>query len=110
MTVCFCGCGDRAVHLHHCVTRAEIRRWTNGTGRSFAAMTDARNLVPLAWDCHGSHHARARTLPLTMLPDSVFDFASELMGAGSASVYLARHYSGTDARLDALVAEWERAA
>lgn len=66
-------------------------------------MRDKRNLVPVAHDCHGAHHARARPFPLRVLPDSVFEFAVELMGVGPAYEYLRRRYSGEDERLTALL-------
>lgn len=93
---CVCGCGRRAVHRHHVVYEQEVRR-VGGSVR------DARNLVPVAHDCHGAHHARARPLPVHVLPDSAFDFATELMGAPAAFEYLSRRYSGRDPRLEALL-------
>jgi len=71
--------------------------------------SDRRNLVWLAFDCHESHHARSRPLPLAVLPDSVFQFAEEVLGAGAAYNYLRRRYAGEDARLDALLIESEAA-
>lgn len=66
-------------------------------------MGDGRNLVLIAHDCHGAHHSRARPLPLRVLPDSVFEFAAELMGAEAAFEYLRRRYTGKDPRLEALL-------
>jgi hypothetical protein len=66
-------------------------------------VSDLRNLVDVAHDCHGAHHARARPLPLWRLPDSVFEFARELLGAGKAYEYLRRRYCGADPRLEALL-------
>jgi hypothetical protein len=60
--------------------------------------------VWIAFDCHGAHHSGAKRLLLTMLPDPVFEFAVELMGAGPAELYLARYYRGDDPRLSALSA------
>jgi hypothetical protein len=40
-----------------------------------------------------------------MLPDGVFVFAAELLGAGRAYNALGRSYKGSDARLDALLVE-----
>jgi len=65
---------------------------------------DKRNLVWLAYDCHMAHHNRAPALTLAKLPDSVFEFAAELLGPGEAFEYLRRRYDGQDARLDALLA------
>lgn len=106
---CFCGCGKRAQTLHHAITQQEIRR--NARGRDVPALlADQRNLVPVNDRCHGNHHSRARPYQLGMLPASVFDFALEVLGAGRAHGYLARHYNGMDLRLDALLLEWEREA
>lgn len=58
----------------------------------------------VAFDCHGAHHSGAKRLLLGMLPDSVFEFAAELMGAGAAQLYLERYYRGQDPRVDALSA------
>jgi hypothetical protein len=92
---CVCGCGQRAVNLHHVIYEQEVRR-EGGDVR------DARNLVPVAWACHGDHHGRQRPLPLGRLPDACFEFAGELLGPYAAD-YLRRRYSGDDARLDALL-------
>jgi hypothetical protein len=66
-------------------------------------VSDLRNLVDVAHDCHGAHHARARPLLLHRLPDSAFEFARELLGAPAAYEYLHRRYLGADSRLDALL-------
>jgi len=92
---CVCGCGQRAVHQHHVVTRQEIRHHGGDP-------KDERNLVPVAFDCHGAHHSGAKRLLLSSLPDSVFEFAGELMG-GAAADYLARYYRGDDPRLATLL-------
>lgn len=111
MTPCFCGCRDRAVHSHHVVTKEEIKRVHRTTLREGHAsrplkvlLADERNLVPAAHVCHGSHHAASQRYRLDMLPDSVFEFASELLGI-RAHAWLARRYQGEDARLDALELE-----
>lgn len=93
---CFCGCGQRALpYRHHVVYKQEIvRRGGN--------VDDPRNLVPIAFDCHGDHHGRARPFELGRLPDSAFEFAAELMGP-AAFDYLRRRYSGEDSRLEALL-------
>jgi hypothetical protein len=57
----------------------------------------------LAHPCHFDHHGRVRVLPVSRLPDSVFEFAVELLGRERAWSYLRRMYSGGDARLDALL-------
>lgn len=97
MTVrCVCGCGKAAANRHHCLTRQVLRR-EGGDPR------DERNLVPVAYGCHAAHHARVKPLPLRVLPDSVFEFAVELLGGGPAWSYLSRYYAGRDSRLDALL-------
>jgi hypothetical protein len=93
---CIDGCGQRAHHLHHVVYRQHLRRHGGD-------VKDPRNLVPMAFDCHGAHHSGARRLRLAMLPDSVYEFATELMGAGLAYETLGRYYGGDDPRLDALL-------
>lgn len=93
---CFCGCGNRAVHRHHVVYVQELRR-AGGSPR------DRRNLVLVAHDCHGGHHNRSHPYALRVLPDSVFEFAAEVLGPGPAFEYLKRRYSGDDVRLDALL-------
>jgi hypothetical protein len=85
------------VHRHHVVYAQECRR-------AGASLSDERNLLPLAFECHGAHHARQRPLPLHRLPDSVFEFAAEALGAPAAFEYLARRYAGGDPRHDALLA------
>lgn len=93
---CICGCGARAVHRHHAIVESLVKR-------EGGDLRDDRNLVPIAMRCHLNHHARAQTLPLRVLPDSVFVFARELLGAGRAYEALRRSYVGGDARLDALL-------
>lgn len=91
-------CTARAVHKHHAVYEQAVQR-------AGGDLRDPRNLVPLCRDCHlTGQHQRKRPLPLWVLPDSVFEFAAELLGAGAAYEYLARRYAGRDPRLDALVA------
>jgi hypothetical protein len=93
---CVCGCGRRAVQSHHAVYEQHVRS-------AGGSIRDPRNLVPVAHGCHGAHHARSRPLAVHVLPDGVFEFASELMGAGAAYEYLSRRYSGCDPRLEALL-------
>lgn len=101
--LCFCGCGARAVHRHHAITRAEIKRWGG-------LIDDPRVLVDAGHTCHFNHHAASKPYRLASLPDSVYAFASELMGPGPSYEWLKRHYSGDDPRLDALLKAWEQAA
>jgi len=110
---CFCGCGEQAVHRHHCLTEQELRRVVFAGRSSRMALpapdrdtlarlvSDPRNLVDAASTCHGSHHAASQRYSLAMLPDSVFEFAAEVLGE-RAHGWLRRRYVGEDARLDAL--------
>jgi hypothetical protein len=104
--VCVCGCGARAVQMHHVVYRQELRRVAetrnNGTRLTVLAR-DVRNLVPLAKACHDAHHARQAPLELRVLPDSVFEFAAEVLEPGPAWSYLDRRYRGRDPRMDAML-------
>jgi hypothetical protein len=95
---CICGCGQRAVHDHHAVYRQHLRLHGGDP-------KDARNLVPVAFSCHGAHHSGAKRLRLRDLPDSVFAFAVELAGAGVAYELLGRYYAGDDPRLEVLLAD-----
>jgi hypothetical protein len=95
--------------MHHCVTRQELTRvYRTARSRGHATrplkaiLADERNLVPVAFVCHGSHHAASQRYELAMLPDSVFVFAAEVLG-DRAYGYLSRFYTGEDARLDALL-------
>lgn len=94
---CFCGCRDRLNARHHCVYAQHLRQMAPHL------LDDERNLVPVARVCHGSHHARSQPYTLAMLPDSVYEFAVEVMGPEKAYNYLERRYAGEDARLDALL-------
>ncbi len=69
--------------------------------RLTALVSDPRNLVPVAAQCHGAHHGRSVPYELSMLPDSVFEFAAEVLGP-RAHGYLRRRYVGRDPRLDEL--------
>jgi hypothetical protein len=111
---CFCGCADLPAARHHCVTAQELQRIHRSIGRDSpgtppprlkALLNDGRNLTIVAFQCHGEHHARVQPYDLLKLPDSVFEFAAEVMGSGRAYEYLRRHYAGSDPRLDALLAE-----
>lgn len=113
MMLCFCGCGERAVQKHHVIYRQELQRVASergdgrlpggwGKGRWGELVKDPRNLIPVAHQCHGNHHAASCRYRLVILPDSVFEFAAEVLGAGRALNYLRRRYDGEDQRLDAL--------
>lgn len=99
-------CGKRADQLHHAIYQAELRRVAGRDNARFQALrSDQRNMVPLCLSHHERHHARIERLPLACLPDSVYDFALEVLGAGRAYNYLHRTCSGQDVRLDALLIE-----
>lgn len=88
---CICGCGQRSVHRHHVIYRQHVEQHGG-------SLKDERNLVPVAFDCHGAHHSGAKRLLVSMLPDPVFEFAGEVLGEAAAG-YLARYYRGSDPRL-----------
>jgi hypothetical protein len=116
---CACGCGRvRGVQWHHVVYQQEIRRVVReqtehgppDVAREMALLTSRRNLMPLGPRCHAAHHNRSKPLRLALLPDSAFEFAAELLGAGRAYEYLKRRYVGEDPRLDALLEDHERSS
>jgi hypothetical protein len=98
-----CGCAGRAVAQHHVITRQELRRRASVWYPYRDLIQDPRNLVPVAFVCHERHHSRFLPLELRVLPDSVFEFAAELLGGPAAHSYLARYYRGRDPRLDRLL-------
>lgn len=101
---CICGCGKPGHNGHHVITQSVIKRHIP-KGEQRRWLRDDRNIVPMDYGCHARHHSANRRLWLEDLPDSVFEFAVELMGAGPAYEYLRRYYRGDDGRLDALLAE-----
>lgn len=106
MMRCVCGCdGPVLPYSHHVVYQQELR-WVAKRLRVAARglLDDPRNLVPITFDCHGRHHSGARRFELARLPDSVFEFAAEVLGVGPGYEYLRRRYAGEDPRLDALIA------
>lgn len=106
---CVCGCGAwQRLDLHHAVTQQTLRR--ADPGRAAVLCADPRNLVPVSRPCHAAHHARTKPILLAVLPNRVFNFACEILGAGPAYEYLHRHYDGQDPRLDALLQVYEDAA
>ncbi len=109
--LCIC-CGQLADVLHHVVYRQELRRVAKSNGLDYEALIrDGRNLVPMRKSfCHANHHARAAPLRLALLPPCVYAFAAETLGTGPAYEFLRRRYAGEDARLDALLHEYEREA
>lgn len=92
------GCSLRAVQRHHAVYEQEVRR-------EGGSVKDDRNLVPVCKRCHERHHQRVVPLESYRLPDAVFEFARELLGAGAAYEYLRRRYAGSDPRLESLLLE-----
>jgi hypothetical protein len=121
---CACGCGRWAANRHHCVYEAELRRLWRSAGEdhqrrvrtptagnplseSYANLSvlldDPRNLVPVAFHCHGAHHNASRRLPMHALPDAVFEFAAEVLGPEQAYEYLRRRYDGMDLRHERLL-------
>lgn len=88
-------CGQDAVQLHHVITKQIVRR-------EGGDINDPRNLVPICYRDHCDHHARTRPLELAELPESVYEFAAELLGPGKAFNALRRAYAGDDPRLEAL--------
>ncbi len=107
MSVCACGCGrSGGLHDHHVIYQQELRWWSERDGTRFRRLRkDRRNIVLLAFGCHADHHSGKARLRLGQLPDSVFEFAGETMGAGPAYEYLRRRYAGDDPRLEALVSD-----
>jgi hypothetical protein len=101
---CICGCARPGRHGHHVVTQAEIKKHV-AKGEQGRWLKDKRNIVPMDFRHHFAHHNASRRLWLDVLPDSCFEFAVELMGAGQAYEWFARYYRGEDPRLDALLAE-----
>lgn len=95
--------GQKIKALHHIVFRQHVE---NERGDEW----DPRNAMTVCPACHAAHHARVRLLLAVDLPDSVFEFASELMGPGRAYNYLRRGYEGPDARLDRLLQDWQAGA
>lgn len=104
MRECFCGCGKRhGLKLHHVVYQQELRRIGREPGRDLILCADRRNMVPVGASCHAKHHSRQKPYVLRRLPDSVFEFAREVLGGGPAYEYLRRRYVGEDPRLEALI-------
>ena len=84
-------CGKRAQRHHaiyeqHVVAREPRRRY------------DIANRVGLCRDHHRGHHDRVAVLPIALLPDSVIEFAVDVLG-DYAEMYLRRYYAGDDPRL-----------
>lgn len=93
-----CAGGHRTLSAHHCVYEQEVRR--AGGDR-----WDKRNRLMLCVGCHMSHHQRTRPIALSVLPDSVIEFAAETLGTGPAYEYLTRRYAGADERVERLLVE-----
>lgn len=82
---------------HHVIYAQHVRNLGGDT-------CDPRNSFTVCELCHSAHHSKMDPLLLTDLPDSAFEFANELLGAGPAYGYLRRRYGGHDPRLEALIA------
>lgn len=121
---CICGCKAKGVHEHHVVYEQIVERRYRELLREGAEMrwpseaaakNDPRNLVWIAFGCHGGHHnvaghnSQSKKLRLDRLPDCCFEFAAELLGPGRAYEYLKRRYAGPDPRLDRLLDAWAAA-
>jgi hypothetical protein len=111
-------CSARATARHHVVYKQELkRRWVSDIRQWIDdpavvrvpwrklrdLYDDERNLVPVCNRCHARTHSGVARLPLWVLPDSVYEFALELLGPGPAYEWLRRRYDGGDPRLDALL-------
>jgi hypothetical protein len=81
---------------HHIVYAQHVRRYSGDEW-------DVRNRLPVARWRHTQHHSGELPLLVSDLPDSVFEFAVELIGADRAWSYLRARYAGPDPRLDALL-------
>jgi hypothetical protein len=92
----------RAVHSHHVVYEAELRR--RGLPKY-----DYANLMALDFDCHLSHHNGSQRIPLSLLSDENLDYAFNILGA-YAYDWLGRRYAGTDPRLDERLRQIEEEA
>jgi hypothetical protein len=86
MTLCVCGCGQRADVRHHVVAQQTLRR-VAGRDRALADRLrgDERGMVPMSQVHHELHHSRSRPLPLAVLPDAAFVFAAEVLGRHARS-------------------------
>lgn len=65
---------------------------------------DPRNAMRLCTRCHMQHEWAGPgkvDIALTDLPEDAICYVFETMGDGPASVYLMRHYTGSDPRVDA---------
>lgn len=90
-------CGASGIERHHAIYEQHVVREDPEQRYNVA------NRVGLCVAHHKAHHARINVLPLAALPDSVYAFAAELLGAPRAYEYLRRRYAGGDVRLDALL-------
>lgn len=76
-------------HPHHVVYEQHVDRYGGD-------ISDGRNALRVCMTCHGRHHKRIDTLPVSALTDENVEFAVELLGAAHASVYLGRYYCAAD--------------
>lgn len=95
-------CLNQATDPHHVIYAQHLRRMN-------LPLWDPRCGLPLCRPCHEAHHNGSQRLPLSALTDANLEFAFEQLAA-YAYDYLRRRYTGSDERLDALLAVEERAA
>jgi hypothetical protein len=77
-------CNLRAHHDHHVVYEQHVRKHGGDPD-------DPRNLMPLCFQCHGSHHGRSRVIGRHKIPAAALEFADGLLG-DYAQDYFARYY------------------
>lgn len=88
------------LEIHHAIYDQHIRAAGGNRYDTRAGMTVCAR-------CHKRHHLRSVVIPLVVVPDAVFGFASELFGAEGAYEYLRRYYAGEDPRLEGLLVQAE---
>jgi len=67
-------CGRRAVHRHHVLPKAVLRR----EGFAGRVLNDPRNLMELCMECHFGHENWRPRLARHLVPQSAWEFAAEL--------------------------------
>lgn len=71
-------CGGRGVQRHHVISRQALKRLTKDPKERARLINDERNLVWVCVPCHMRHENAFRRLPLSSLPQSALDFATEV--------------------------------
>jgi hypothetical protein len=83
-------CGVRGTLVRHHVVREQDVRKAEGDP------WELRNSILIgagySCRCHRRHHDHFRRISLSLVPAEAIAFARELLGAGAAEDYLARHY------------------